>query len=36
LGRLLRDFSNSIVGSGRDEKKKGMAGLKLTALLSHG
>jgi pilus assembly protein CpaE len=36
LGRLLRDFSNSAVGSGRDEKKKGMAGLKLTALLSHG
>ena len=36
LGRLLRDFANSVLGSGGDEKKKGMAGLKLTALLSHG
>ncbi len=36
LGRLLRDFSASVGGSGGEEKKKGMAGLKLTALLSHG
>jgi hypothetical protein len=32
----LRDFSTAIAGSGGEEKKKGMAGLKLTALLSHG
>jgi Flp pilus assembly CpaE family ATPase len=36
LGRLLRDFSTAVAGSGGEEKKKGMAGLKLTALLSHG
>lgn len=36
FGRLLRDFGVSLVGTGRDDKKKGVAGLKLTALLSTG
>ena len=34
LGRRLRDFATSIVGRGKEEKKKGMAALKLSALLS--
>ena len=34
LGRRLRDFATSIVGRDKGDKKKGMAALKLSALLS--
>ena len=34
LGRRLRDFAASIVGQDKEDKKKGVAALKLSALLS--